>query len=407
MYKDLLKNKNYCLLQMANLVNRLGDSIDAIALSWLVYEISKNPAISAINFAINYLPTVFLQPIMGAYIAKYDKKKIILLSDIIRSIIIGFLALSLYLNKATTFHILFSTFLMSCVETFRQPAHSSLIPLIIDKENYANATSFSTSLARICEIIGSGLAAFIISILGVNFAVLLDAISFILSSFFISLIKIHENIDKTIQSSSFFINLKEGFNYALNHKILLLLSIFAALANLVLIPINALQAAFISEFYNNDATYLSIMSVAISLGSLLGGLIYPKISSLFKTKEIILSIFTISGIYYLLLVLGSTFIKPYTYIAIALSSLMSGIIVGFASCHLSVLTMLKTNQNYLSRISALNNSISLAFIPPFSFIIGILSQYIKIDTLFIIIGIIILVISTLAYFDKRLEILNE
>ena len=60
MYKQIIRNKNFMTLQIANAVNRLGDSLDAIALSWLVYQISQSASSSAINFAINYLPTVLL-----------------------------------------------------------------------------------------------------------------------------------------------------------------------------------------------------------------------------------------------------------------------------------------------------------------------------------------------------------
>ena len=68
-----IKNHDYYLLQAANVVNRLGDSVDAIALSWLIYSLSQSPSITAIHFAVNTLPNVLLQPLMGAWIT--DKRK--------------------------------------------------------------------------------------------------------------------------------------------------------------------------------------------------------------------------------------------------------------------------------------------------------------------------------------------
>ena len=81
-YSTLLRNREYALLQGANLINRLGDSIDAIALSWLVYELSDSASIAAINYCLNLLPTVILQPFMGAYIANKPQAPFAVFMDI-------------------------------------------------------------------------------------------------------------------------------------------------------------------------------------------------------------------------------------------------------------------------------------------------------------------------------------
>ena len=77
-YKDVLKQKEYVKLIIANLISRFGDSIDAIAFTWLVYAITGSAAWSAIIFAVNQLPSVLVQPFAGALVENMDKKKIIL-----------------------------------------------------------------------------------------------------------------------------------------------------------------------------------------------------------------------------------------------------------------------------------------------------------------------------------------
>lgn len=181
----------------------------------------------------------------------------------------------------------------------------------------------------------------------------------------------------------------------------------AAFANLMLVPLNALESAFISIYYHGNAIFLSIMSICVTVGSLIGGLIYPLIKGKLSNKFLCLSIFAVCGFYYIALVASGLLVQPLIYIGVGLSSIICGLVVAAASCHLSVLIMENTDANYLSRVGALNNAMGTAFMPLGSFIIAIIAKYVNVVTLFTSFGIMTLVISILAYFSHHLELLNE
>lgn len=407
-YNLLLKNHDYCLLQSANFVNRLGDSVDAIALSWLIYSLSQSPAIAAINFAVNYLPNVLLQPFMGALITNKRKKNIMVLADLARGIIVCFLGMMVLQGKATPFIIMGCTFTMSCFETLRLPASSSILPLLIDKEEYSLGVSFSTSLSKITELVGTGVAGFIIGLFGMHMAIFLDALSFMISSFLIFMMKINEQINADVKQSRFVENFIFGIKYALENKALLFIAIIAALANMILVPFNALQSAFVSSYYHGGAMFLSVMGIAISSGSIIGGLIYPKLNKLIKIKQTLLMIFPTSAFYYLALLASGSIANLYLLIAsIAIINFITGVVVGIASCNVSVVLMLKTKQEYLSRISGFFNAISQMFIPALSLFIGFISKHLDVSTIFLFSAIIILIIAFMAYSSKKMEILND
>lgn len=65
-YKDIFQQKEYAKMILANLVNRFGDSIDAIAFTWLVYQLTESAAWSALIFGVNSIPTIFITPFAGA-----------------------------------------------------------------------------------------------------------------------------------------------------------------------------------------------------------------------------------------------------------------------------------------------------------------------------------------------------
>lgn len=133
-YKDILKQKEYMKMILAALINRFGDSIDAIASTWLVYEITGNAAWSAIIFGINKLPTVFITPLAGAWVEGGNKKSIMVVTDLIRAVCVFCVATCYLLGFLQPWILVLTNFTISTAEAFRGPASTALTPKILAKE---------------------------------------------------------------------------------------------------------------------------------------------------------------------------------------------------------------------------------------------------------------------------------
>lgn len=84
-YKDIFKQKEYMKMMVAALINRFGDSIDAIASTWIVYELTGSAVWSAVIFGVNKVPSVFVTPLAGAWVEGRNKKAIMIITDLIRA----------------------------------------------------------------------------------------------------------------------------------------------------------------------------------------------------------------------------------------------------------------------------------------------------------------------------------
>ena len=116
--KLFLNQKNYMRFIYSNAINRFGDSIDVIVMAWMVYSISNDAAISALSYAINLIPTIFLQPLFGPLVEKLNKKSVLIWVYVSRAIfvliyIVGFT--NKWLNVPI---ILVNTFIISMIEAF-------------------------------------------------------------------------------------------------------------------------------------------------------------------------------------------------------------------------------------------------------------------------------------------------
>ena len=101
-YKDIFSQKEYGKVLVANVISRFGDSIDSIAFTWLVYQVTGSAAWSAAMFAMNQLPSVLVQPFAGALVEGMNKKRVTVAADVIRGIVVAGLAILYFLPITST-----------------------------------------------------------------------------------------------------------------------------------------------------------------------------------------------------------------------------------------------------------------------------------------------------------------
>lgn len=400
-YKDIFKQKEAFKLFIANIVSRFGDSIDSIAFTWLVYEITNNPSWSAIIFGVNMLPSIIFQPFAGVWVEKMDKKRIMIITDVIRGGCVSLIALLFILGLLNPFILLFITFINSTVEAFRLPASSSILPKLLPTDYYEYAISFSNTACKISELVGLAVAGGIIATFGMQTAILLDAITFIMSAIIISFIKLNTHVSKSFSSfSEKSTDLKDGFKYIKTKKIILTLCIICALLNTGLVPLNSLQAPLVKTVFNGNVGLLTILSVTLSLGMIIGSLIYPTINKRIKNTLLMSISGLFLGIYYILIIFISTLNLSYfmANILLGIISAILGLFVSLLSASLQVLFIKSVEENYLSRCSAIFNASSCSTVPAMSFIISIASSSMSVNSIFLINGFLLSFIFSLYLF---------
>ena len=252
-YRAVLRHRQYAKLIAANVVNRFGDSVDAIAFTWLVFEISKNPTWSAVIFGVNMLPTVLLGPFIGPLAERMNKKLTMMMADVIRGLLVAMTAVLYLMDLLTPVGMLLITVTHSTVETFRVPCGTAIVPRLLPREDYDFGTSLNGSLSRLMEIVGLVSAAGIIALIGISGAILIDGLTFFLSALFIAWIRLKpvQQEEKSVPAGQTYgQTLREGFSYAFKNRPILHFCLLALLLNSLLVPFNALSAPLVKDLYH-------------------------------------------------------------------------------------------------------------------------------------------------------------
>lgn len=409
-YREILKQKEYMKTVIAAVINRFGDSIDSIAFAWLVYQLTQSAAWSAIIFGVNRVPTVLLQPFAGAAVEGMNKKRIMVVTDIIRGICVGLVATAYMTGSLNQWMLLAATIIISSAEAFRNPASSALLPKLLDKELYSFGISFNTSVSSIMELIGLGLAGVIISAFSLTVAIYIDMVTFFLSALVILSLKVkEEHLSKAkVSPQEFFLSLKGGVQYLKGNSFLKYMIVIAVFLNAILVPLNSLQAPLVSEVLHSNEMMLSVLSLGITFGMIIGAISYPYVSTLISKKAILyICGYTIAGYYLSLVAVGEWILSAaWKYIIIALVSFLLGCAIAIANTFAGVEFMKAIEESYIARVSSIMNASNVAAMPLVSFLLSGITGFASTGGIFLTLGLLDILVCIVLLNGRRLAIME-
>lgn len=409
-YKDVLRQKEYMKLILASLVNRFGDSIDAIAFTWLVYQLTENAAYSALMFGINKLPTIFLTPFTGAWVESRNKKWIMVWTDLGRALCVAFIATGYMLGFLNAGMLFGATLLISTLEAFRVPAGTALTPKLLEKQYYEYGMSLNSTAGSLMEIIGMAMAGGVIALIGISGAVYLDMATFIFSA--VVIMFIHSKEEKREKQASmrgavgeYVHSLTDGMKYVKKSHTILFFTAVCIVLNAFLTPLNSLMAPLAEEVLNAEAVMVSVLSTGATVGMLIGSVTYPLLRKWLSARlTFALPGFGI-GVYYIGLIVCRPLYDNviFTYIYVALTTGLLGCFASWLISFMNVELMKKIDEGYLARSVGVVSAMEVAATPVMSFVISAVIGLTGTANIFLWTGIIAFVVCAIMVRSKELD----
>ena len=402
-YKGVLTQKQYLKLIAANVINRFGDSIDAIAFSWMAYQITGSTTWMAIIFGFNALPSIVLMPFAGAWVERFNKQRVMVIADIGRGILVA-IAAFLYMNAQLNPYLLIAFSLgLSTLEAYRIPSGLGLVPTILEKEHYTTGMSLNASASQVSMLIGMALAGAIVAGLGVEGAMLIDALTFFGSGFLIAWIKAPVmKLEQATKSTWHLIT--EGFKYLKEVNVIFILCLFGMLMNLLFTPIGILQTPFVVDILHQEAYALSIMGLGSIAGSALGSFIFPMLNQKFSRQRLL----GLGGIGIGFLgwaQISPEWSVPVIYITLGALAVWTGIASGLLSTAVSVSFMHHVDKTYIARAGSIFNAMVSLSVPLASMMLSAIAVALPILTIMTLYGVIAIALFVLISLSPSLKTL--
>jgi len=407
-----LKNTDFLKLWLGQLISRIGDGIHEIALAWLVLELTGSALSMGAILAVSILPNLLFGLPAGVIVDRFNRKRIMVLSDLSRTLIVLVIPVAYSLGFLRIWMIFLAAFLTSTAEAFAGPARLSSIPNLVEEKNLDPANSLIQITRSVSSLFGLSLGGAVVATIGPANSFILDSASFFLSTVFISLINYGPVSREGIEDlySDIAVKIKGGLHYVMNDPFIKQLIVIAAGLNFVMAPINVILPFFIKEVLGLTAIVYGTMMACLSVGTFAGSMIIGNVT-VHRGKSLgsgILGIGASLVAFSVVFMVSQNFLLP-TLITIAiLSATLVGVGAGSSFTNVPIITLLQrtTEDSKRGRVMSLVNMGAMAAMPVAYGITGFLLEQLGAIPLILAIGSLTLIGSTACFRSREIMAAN-
>ena len=380
-YLNLLKSEPILKkLSLIQLISYFGAWFSNVAIYTLLIQMDVEPQTIAFVASLHFLAGVFQAPFSGSIIDSINPKKLMLFLIVIEIVATSFLVL---VNQVSDLYLLYTLiFLKMAAASFYFTTEMSILPKIVSAKNLQNANELHSIIWSLSYTLGMAISGFVVYLLGVKVAFILDACMFVISFTLLYNVDIKVVVVKT--NENLLQMMGDTFRYIKSSPKAFHLMVIHAFVGLT--AFDVLVALMVDKYY------ASIIATSLALGLLhasraIGLVIGPMLINRWLNNKFLVYVFILQA----LAIWLWAYVMHNFYM-----SLVASVVVGLFTTTLwsYTYTLLHKNieEKYYGRIIAYNDMLFLSSAALTSFSIGFLAQRdfsLEVITIFLGLGFVV------------------
>ncbi|MGR1341108.1 MFS transporter [Streptococcus agalactiae] len=385
-------NINGIKLLSSRAVSKLGDVFyDYGNSTWIASMGGLGQKILGIYQIVELLVSIVLNPFGGALADRFQRRKILLITDAICAIMC-FLLSFIGDDKVMVYGLIVANAILAVSNAFSSPAYKSYIPEIVDKADIITYNANLETIVQIISVSSPVLGFLIFNNFGIRITLIVDAITFLISFLFLYAIKVERvqlSKQEKVAIKNILADIADGFTYIKKEKEIMFFLIIAALLNTFLAMFNYLLP-FTNSLLRTSGAYATILSIS-AIGSIIGALIARKIKSSINSM---LSMLVFSSLGVIVMGFPSLFELP-IWIPYSGSFLFNSLLTMF-NIHFFSQVQIRVDEAYMGRVMSTIFTIAIMFMPIGTLFMTIFSFALS-NVSFIVIGCAIAILGGLGF----------
>ena len=392
-----LHHRNYRLFFGGQSVSLIGTWMQQLAMSWLTYRLTHSTVLLGVVGFSSLIPSFLLAPFAGVLIDRWERYRVMIITQILAMIQAVVLALLVLTGMITVWHIIILSTLLGIINSVDNPVrHALIIDLVESKEDLSNAIALSASMFNVARLVGPSIAGVLISLVGEGVCFLINALSFI--AVIISLLSMKvTSKERKMYRTPFWQDIREGFAYAFGFPPIRYILMLIAWTSLVGMSYNVLMPVFARDILHGGAHTFGFLMAGTGCGALIGSIYLATRKSVLNLERILVITSLLFGIGLILLSLSHV-----DWVALIFMMLIGfGMISQFAGCNTILQTIVEEDKR--GRVMSLFIMTSIGTIPFGSLLAGSIAQVvgtpqtIRISGLLCIFGAVMLAVRLPAF----------
>ncbi len=265
-----LRIRDFKLLWTGLVVSLIGDGMFLIALAWQVYELSNSPsALAIVGVSMSVSHVLFLL-VGGVITDRLDRRIVMMGADVVRGTAVAALGILTLSGNIELWHIVALAAVYGAGNAFFGPAFDAIVPDVVPPDQLTQANAMDQLVRPAAwHMAGPAIGGVVVGVLGAGAAFLIDAGTFAVSIWALSLIKSRPSQQSEVRDGSLFGEVAEGFRYVRQRVWLWGTFLAATVAYLVFLgPIEVLLPFVVRNEMGGSATDLGFVLAVGGVGAI-------------------------------------------------------------------------------------------------------------------------------------------
>ena len=264
-----LRHRNFRLFFCGQSVSLVGTWMTRLATSWLVYRLTGSSfLLGVVSFAVQ-IPTFLLGPVAGVWIDRWERRKLLLVTQFlaaVQSLMLAGLTLS---GRITISEIVGLSVFQGLINAFDMPARQSfLVQMVGGRTDLGNAIALNSTMVNGARLLGPALAGITIAAVGEGYCFLIDGMSYF--AVIASLLAMKLDVQPPSKSTdSTLVQLKEGWKYVTSFAPIRTVLIMFVIISFMGVPYTVLMPVFASKILHGGPHTLGFLMGAAGVGAII------------------------------------------------------------------------------------------------------------------------------------------
>ncbi len=271
-----LRVRNFRLYFIGQLISVSGTWMQSLAQGWLVLQMTGSALDLGVAVALQYVPMLLFGTFGGLVADRHEKRRILYCTQSSAGLLALLLAILVSTHHVDVYGVYAVAFGLGIVNLFDVPARQAFVQQMVGRDLIANAVSLNSVLMNSGRLIGPGIAAGVIALVGTAACFYLNAASFV--AVLVALVMMNGDAFlpmRTVEREKG--QLRLGLRYAFSTPLLRNVIIAVAMVGTFAFNFTVTLPLFATKtFHDTTATHYGLLMGAMGLGAVLGGLVVAR-----------------------------------------------------------------------------------------------------------------------------------
>ncbi|MFF0472086.1 MFS transporter [Micromonospora zamorensis] len=271
----LLRHRDFRLLWTGQTVSSIGSNVTTVALPLVAVAVLDAGTFQvAVLTAAAWLPWLLIGLPAGAWVDRLPRRPVMVACDLFRALLFLSVPLAAALDRLTVWHLLLVALSAGVARVFFETADQVYLPVLLRPEQLPEGNAKLHAAQTASYVVGPGVAGLIAQVIGAVTALLLDAISFLVSAVCLLRIRtVEPRVRRADQSRSLRRDIAEGLRFVARDPYLRVLTVFGAASNIGLTGYQAVLVVFLVRELRLEPGLVGVLIAVMSAGGIIGALL--------------------------------------------------------------------------------------------------------------------------------------